>query len=200
MRKGRLLKDWVVDRWVNLNLFNSKLQPAANGCIEWTGVKNSIGYPFIGFNYGPGKTSPSGLTHGMMTAHRLQFMITHGRHPNLPNVNHTCSNRSCVNPDHLVEGTQHEKIDVMKRDGLYKGSQKGVKRGTYNHIQNRVYKYSIEEIQWVRAATIDDIAERYGLERKRATAKRLTFRHGYTWLPCPKFEKDKTGPKSKVNK
>jgi HNH endonuclease len=201
VRRGRLLKDWVVDRWINLDLFNSKQQPIANGCVEWTGVRSNVGYGFVGFNYGPGKTSPSGLPCGMMTAHRLAWMLHHNRLPTLPNINHTCHNKLCVNPDHLEEGTQREKLDEMSKAGIKGGRTKGQTGYAYNHIQhNRVYKYSTEEIQWIRTAPVDAIMERYGLERKRAAARRLAFRHGYTWLPCPPFEKDKTGPKPKRNK
>jgi hypothetical protein len=192
--------DWVVDRWVSLADFYSKQTPGANGCIEWTGVKNNVGYPFIGFVYPEGKTSPTGHKSGMMSAHRLQFLITHGRHPTKRNVNHTCSNKNCVNPDHLEEGTQQEKLKTMRAQGIYGGAKKGVKRGSYNRKQNRTYKYTEEEIQWHRTAATIDIAERYGITRQKAASKRHQFRNGYPWLPCPPFEKMKTGPKPKGNK
>ena len=192
--------DWVVDRWVSLDDFYSKQTNAANGCVEWTGVKNNVGYGFIGFVYPEGTTSPSGHRAGMMTAHRLQFLVTHGRHPTKRNVNHSCHNKLCVNPDHLVEGTQQDKLKDMKAQGIYGGAQKGVKRGSYNKKQNRTYKYDEATIQWHRTAPSNEIAERYGISMQKAAAKRHQFRHGYPWLPCPPYEPMKTGPKRKEKK
>ena len=199
-RTNKLVKDWVVDRYVNLDLFWRNQKPGANGCIEWTGVHNNIGYPFIGFVYPEGETSPTGHRSGMMTATRLSFMIHHNCLPTKRNVNHTCHNRNCVNPAHLVEGTQQDKLADMKRDGVYRGAQKGVKRGSYNRKQDRVYKYTEAEIQWHRTASSKDIAEKYGITMQKAASKRCQFRHGYPWLPCPPYERMKTGPKPKGNK
>lgn len=184
----KLLVDFVVDRYVNLSLYWRQQRTLDNGCIEWTGVKSNIGYPFIGFTYPEGVLSPSGRKHGMMTCHRLAFMIHHGRLPNKRNVNHTCHNKLCVNPEHLVEGTQTEKMKDMRRDGIHMGGREaGVPAGSYNHKQwNNVYKYSDEEIQWIRNADTRDIAAKYGMDRGRAASKRWSFRHGYKWLPWVK--------------
>jgi len=198
--KGKKRLDWVVDRWVNLDLFWSKQQPTATGCTEWTGITNNIGYGFIGFVYAEGKTSPSGHRSGMMTAHRLAFMVHNGRAPTKRNVNHTCHNKLCVNPAHLTEGTQRDKLTDMKRDGIHGGPALGSKRGSYNRKQNRVYKYTEEDIQWHRTATSEAIAERYGINLQKAAAKRHQFRHGYAWLPAPPYERLKTGPKGPRNK
>ena len=184
----KLLTDFVVDRFVNLSLFYRQQKQLPNGCIEWTGVKSNVGYGFIGFTYPPGKTSPSGLKHGMMTTHKLQFLITHGRHPNYRNVNHTCHLKTCVNPDHLVEGTQSEKMKDMRRDGIRMGGRTpGYSCYSYNHKQyNKNYKYSEAEIQWIRNADTREIAAKYGINRSRASAFRWSFRTGYKWLPWEK--------------
>jgi len=196
------LVDLVVDRYVNLELFNEKQQPQANGCINWTGVQSNIGYGFIGFRRidpitgGPmsGSKSTSG---GMMTTHRLAFMVANKRMPNERNVNHTCHNKLCVNPTHLVEGTQREKLDAMIAAGIKGGSPKGVKRGSYNRKQNRKYKYTEEHIQWMRITTTTEIAAKLGITIIKASRKQWGFRQGYTWLPCPPYEKQKRGRKPK---
>lgn len=182
--KGKTLVDLVVDRYVNLDLFNRKQQPRANSCIEWTGVRSNIGYGFIGFTYANGKKSAAGKDNGMMTVHRLAFMVANNRLPGKRNVNHTCHNKLCVNPAHLVEGTQQEKLTAMLKDGVKIGGRvPGVKIGAYNHKQtNRNYKYSEEEIQWVRSATSSEIAERYNIPLNRAATMRGAFRKGYKWL------------------
>jgi hypothetical protein len=199
MTKGRprtSTVDLVVDRYVNLDLFNRNQQPGANGCIEWTGIQSSIGYGFIGFIYkNKSQGSASSRGRGMMTTHRLAWMIKHNRLPAKRNINHTCHNKLCVNPDHLEEGTQREKLDAMVRDGIKGGRQTG-SSGVYNHKQhNRTYKYSEADIQWIRTADTRDIAIKYGLTRKRACAFRSSFRSGYTWLPCPEFAPARRGRK-----
>lgn len=196
------LVDLVVDRYVNLELFNSKQQAQANGCINWTGVTSNIGYGFIGFRRvdpttgepAKGNKNSSG---GMMTTHRLAFMVANNRLPTERNVNHTCHNKLCVNPAHLQEGTQREKLDAMVAAGIKGGSKKGDVRGSYNHKQTRrAYKYTVEEIQWIRTADVDLIAERYQMDKQRASSWRWAFRKGYTWLPCPPLEtKQKRGRK-----
>jgi len=197
------LTDLVVDRYVNLELFNKQQEPQANGCINWTGVQSNIGYGFIGFRRidpitglpASGQKNTSG---GMMTTHRLAFMIANNRLPIKRNVNHTCHNKLCVNPNHLEEGTQREKLDAMKKAGIKGGCKPGTIRGSYNHKQNRVYKYSEEHIQWMRTATATEIAEQLGITITKANRKQWGFRHGYTWLPCPPYEKRKCGRKPRA--
>lgn len=182
--KGKTVTDLVVDRFVNLELFWRMQQAMPNGCIEWTGVKNNIGYGFIGFRQlDPATNRPLVNHQGMMTAHRLAYMIEHGRLPVKRNVNHTCNNKLCVRPDHLYEGSQRDKLDQMKRDGIRGGRAKGVEVGSYNHKQtNRTYRYTEADIQWLRTADIGDIANRYGITRAKAATKQHAFRTGYKWL------------------
>lgn len=193
-RKREKLINLVVDRYVNLELFARQQRELPNGCIEWTGVQNNIGYGFIGFrkiNPDTGETLKG--PGGMMTTHRLAWMVEHNRLPTKRNINHTCHNKLCMNPVHLQEGTQRDKLDAMVRDGIT--GKRGP--GTYNHKQeNRTYNYSEEEIQWIRTADTLDIAAKYGIDRVRASAKRCAFRKGYTWLPIP----DVAYPKAKVGR
>ena len=179
--------DPVVDRYVNLDLFYKSQQPdpAGSDCILWTGIKTNIGYGFISFAYMDrtrGSIRSNGA--GMMTAHRLAFMIEHGRMPRQRNVNHTCHRKDCVNPAHLVEGTQLEKLAAMKRDRVFSGRRAGGVRGSYQHKQaGRTYKYSEQDIAWIREAAIDDIVQKYQVTKARAYKMRSGFRIGYRWLP-----------------
>lgn len=186
-RKGRKLTDLIVDRYVNLDHYYGKLAPAnEHGCRLWTGVTNNIGYGFIGFRrIDPVTGGPLKGDAGMMTVHRLAYMIEHRRLPDLPNVNHTCHNKLCCTPEHLEQGTQQEKMQAMRVDGLYQERNTGP-RGGYDHKQTgRVYKHTEEEIQWIRGATCKQISERFGLDIRRASAKRQACRDGYRWLPMP---------------
>jgi hypothetical protein len=201
MAGKRKLVDLVGDRYVNLDLFYHNQQPQANGCINWTGVTNNIGYPFIGFRTIDAVTGePAKNSTRMMSAHRLALMIKLGREITKDmNANHSCNNKLCVNPDHLEEGTQKEKLDYMVATGIKGGRALGSTGYAYNHEQTgRQYKYSKEEITWIRAATIEQVAEHYGISRDTASRKRWGFRRGYRWLPSPVFEKDRRGPKKKT--
>jgi len=74
-------------------------------CWEWQGAKTGDGYG--GFWDGT-KSS---------MAHRVSFVIANGITPNV--CRHTCDNRSCVNPNHLLDGTQADNV----RDAVERGRQ-----------------------------------------------------------------------------
>jgi hypothetical protein len=200
MRSNAKLIDLVVDRYINLELFKSKQEVQPNGCIEWRGPKNNAGYGMIGFRL---KVGEERAETRMMTVHRLAFMIAKKRSPAKPNINHTCHNKLCVNPKHLVEGTQSEKMAKMRADGIrLGGTPKGHKRGAYNHKQeNHNYKYSDDEIQWIRTAEPKAIAKKFKISITRAGSKQWQFRHGYAWLPAPiVYEYRKRGRKKRTTK
>jgi hypothetical protein len=197
----RRLVDLVVDRYVNLDLFYRQQRTLPTGCVEWTGITNNVGYGFIGFKrIDPVTGQPEANSTCMMTAHRLAFMIHHKRLPSKPNINHTCHNKLCVNPDHLTEGTQQEKMRAMRDSGIKLGGPAPGPRGSYNHKQIRNYKYTEEYIQWIRTADVEDIIKKLNINRTAAVRKQWGFRVGYRWLPCPAYERRKTGRPRKVAK
>jgi len=193
--RQRLYKDLVGDRWVNLDHYFSKIQTdPVTGCDIWTGVVSSIGYGFIGFR--------DRITdkRGMMTTHRLALMQKLDREiaPGM-NANHTCNNKLCCNPDHLYEGTQQQKIAEMVAAGIKAGRALGQQVGPYLHKQwERKYRYTDEEIQWVRNAPVKDIAAKYGVPYQRAASMKGAFRGGYRWLPYEKVNQPRgRKPKTK---
>jgi hypothetical protein len=195
MSRTRQFLDRVGDRWVNLDRYYKKIQKdPVTDCDNWTGVVSSIGYGFTAF-----RSAVDDSKKGMMTAHRLALMIKLGREiaPGM-NANHSCHNRRCCNPDHLSEGTQQEKIKQMVADGVNQGRQPGQLVGPYLHQQhNRTYKYSEEEIQWIRNAPAAEIAAKYGVTHKRAGSMKGAFRAGYRWLPYTKINR-RPGKKPKT--
>lgn len=95
--------------------FWSRTKPDQDsGCILWIGPMGSNGY---GRFYDP-------VTNKPMSAHRVSFLLHHGHYPiNL--TRHTCDNKSCVNPMHLLEGTNRENAqDAIDRFHMPTGEKR----------------------------------------------------------------------------
>jgi len=87
--------------------FWNRVQKSA-GCWEWLGAKGD-GYGHLG------RTINGKLVH--LTAHRYAYMQAKGPIPVGMLVRHTCHNRSCVRPDHLVLGTSADNGADTARSG-----------------------------------------------------------------------------------
>lgn len=85
-------------------------------CWTWSGLKNAkSGY---GYMHHRGKPIP---------AHRISFALHNGGILDGLVIIHICDNKSCVNPDHLREGTNQDNLDdlVTKRQlGIMPGRQR----------------------------------------------------------------------------
>lgn len=88
--------------------FDELVNKHESGCWLWTGWKNPDGY---------GKVRFQGRR---LFAHRFSYERVNGLVPHGLVVRHTCDQRSCVNPDHLVVGTQADNI----RDMVSRGRQR----------------------------------------------------------------------------
>ena len=87
----------VADLYVNLTKYNSKLQPTAQGCIEWQGARHTQGYGMVS------AIRVHDLQRIMTVSHRIAMRLKLNR-PLTSNddVQHTCANPRCCNPNHLV--------------------------------------------------------------------------------------------------
>lgn len=81
-----------------------------NKCWEWTGPVNNAGYGMI--------KEDLDIDNKMVTVHRVA-----ARHKGLDitkEINHTCCNKTCVNPDHLVYGSPKDRIvRILDKHGSY---------------------------------------------------------------------------------
>jgi hypothetical protein len=86
-----------------------------DGCWEWTGYRTKNGYGKIGL----GERSK-----GVGSAHRVSWCIHYGQIPEGLIVMHRCDNPGCVNPEHLLLGTQYNNLaDMRLKDRQARGEK-----------------------------------------------------------------------------
>jgi hypothetical protein len=167
----------VGDVLVKLDEFYSKQEIQPNGCIHYTGNANhKQGYKFIGAVRVPENKRI------MLTVHRLALMIKENRALDKSEFSvHVCSNPICVNPHHIILGDPSIRNQVMVRNGR-QGSRPTGKHSKDHKKQNREYRYTEEEMLWIRYASRTEIARKYNLSEKRAATLRWNMRTNYRWL------------------
>lgn len=79
---------------------------APNGCWEWIGSpRGKSGYGAFKFR---GK---------VIDAHYMSYLLAHKQVPDGMIILHACSNKLCVNPDHLSAGTHSENLEQAYERG-----------------------------------------------------------------------------------
>jgi hypothetical protein len=92
-------------------------------CHNFTGAINNIGYGLFRYH---GEDSSK-----MISASKASYLTYNGPIPDKHMVMHTCNNKKCVNPDHLVAVTRKEMVEQKLRDfNITFGTQTGSKMPT----------------------------------------------------------------------
>ena len=109
----------------------SKISPEPNsGCWLWTGNVTQAGY---GVLRSGGKDEP------IKYAHRLMYEMHYGFEPSGKVVRHKCDNPLCVNPEHLLIGTQADNVqDAVDRKRMRHGS---------NHPNSKLNEFQVSIIR-----------------------------------------------------
>ena len=99
-------------------------------CWEWTGLTNG-GYGRISFG------------NRRVYAHVLAYQFVNGDIPDGMQINHTCDNRKCCNPEHLYAGTSSDNaIDAVVRKRHVNSRKTECVRGhPFDEWNTRVVEY-----------------------------------------------------------
>lgn len=96
---------------MNRDQFTAMLNPAANGCLEWSGhTVKSNGRE--SHRYGRIKVGGRDIL-----AHRYAYTLARGEIPHGMSVCHRCDNPKCCNPEHLFLGTHRQNMGDMAAKG-----------------------------------------------------------------------------------
>jgi len=102
------------------DVFLSNRRRLESGCIEWTGYRDKDGYGKFhagGITIERGsRARPGKRIAWVVQAHRFAMAIDGVDVPDDLVVRHQCDNPPCVNPEHLLVGTDKEnKADALSR-------------------------------------------------------------------------------------
>lgn len=128
----------------------------------------SQGYPLV-------NTLGSRAERRTFGAHRVVHLVVSRAETAPPVVRHTCDNRACVRPDHLVGGTQAQNLaDMAQRDRSCFG------------VRQHLHKLTDKEVVEIRTAyasgggcrgLLTRLARQYGVHRTTVA----NAVHGRTW-------------------
>lgn len=100
-------------------------------CWNWIGAKDDKGYGRFYFN----------KTGQMELAHRVVWWIENHELPTLDTCHH-CDNPSCVNPDHLFQGTAKDNLQDMARKGRHWMHSRTHCRKGHELIDSNIYRWT----------------------------------------------------------
>jgi hypothetical protein len=153
------------------NRFWDKVKSFTDGCWLWQAHCFKNGYGSISYTTADGRRVT-------LLAHRVAWELINGPIPHELHVLHRCDNPPCVNPDHLMLGTQADNLADMTAKG------RRVNADTAGE-KNPAAKLSEEEVLEMRRrfkprrVTVPMLASRHGVSPAtvEAVVLRKTWKH-----------------------
>ena len=139
--------------------FLAKVEQRSVGeCWPWTKSTRTSGHGQ--FSIGTGD---------LVQAHRFAYTLAHGPIPDGLVVRHTCDNRPCCNPAHLIVGTQRQNIGDMHERGRASGGS--VPRPGDLNPNAKITQAQADEIRHRRSAgeSVTSLATEYGLSKAQVS-------------------------------
>lgn len=169
---------------VNERFFRRFERDPITQCWNWTGPLSSKGYGSISGEMIDGQKI------GKMLAHRASWVIHNGPIPESTSfhgtvVMHKCDNPRCVNPAHLMLGTQADNV----RDMLAKGRKvtgEWQRRKGVDHFRSSFKDQADIDLICGTEGQTKELAEKFGVAE--STIKRLRRRNGVVKPDADKFK------------
>lgn len=128
--------------WAKVNVIDD-----ADSCWMWTAAQLPKGYGRFGMS----------RSQGVMLAHRMSYILSHGAIPEGMHIDHLCYQPSCVRPSHLRAVTP--KQNTENRRGANRNNSSGF-RGVSWHAKSGKWRASVKHNRiTVWAETFDTIEE-----------------------------------------
>lgn len=158
---------------------DGKYTESDTGCWLWSKSKDMNGYS-VGSLINPA----TGKKKAVNQFHRHVYMAYKGEIKSCsPIIRHTCNNRNCINPDHLIAGTSRQNTQDAINDNTHASllSTKGQRRRRFNDHQRADIRSRI-----AAGETYYSIAKYY--------RTLMSVIHGYARRDAAKFAATQTTP------